>query len=83
MSKTGGVIEKVGEQHTISLNFSTKRLDTYTTYIIVENVSNPHNLKMVRVNFKVTLKMLRKFSKKNSKHYIKKFIENLFMLVNL
>ena len=53
MSRTGGIIESVGDNHSISLTFSTKKMDTFTTYIIIENCHNPHNVKTVRVNFKV------------------------------
>lgn len=52
-SKTRGFLSKSKEKHIIQLSFNTKKMDSYSTFIVVENCSNPGDLKFIRVSIKV------------------------------
>src|SRR5689334_21876340 len=41
------------ESHNITLTFSTKKMDTYSTFLLIENIANPSNMKLLRINVKV------------------------------
>ena len=39
----------------VKLYYSTQRLDIYSTYVVVENVDNPHDLKTIHVSMRVVV----------------------------
>eukprot|EP01113_Clastostelium_recurvatum_P027747 TRINITY_DN3354_c0_g1_i1.p1 TRINITY_DN3354_c0_g1~~TRINITY_DN3354_c0_g1_i1.p1 ORF type:complete len:889 (+),score=244.34 TRINITY_DN3354_c0_g1_i1:340-2667(+) len=55
LSRHTGVLEPLG-RHVLTLTVSTKRMDTLSTYMIIENLSVPSNMKTVFVTMDVVAK---------------------------
>ncbi|EFA77121.1 hypothetical protein PPL_09876 [Heterostelium album PN500] len=55
MSRNSGKIEAHG-RHNITLTFSTKRMDMYSAYLIVENKNNPSDQKTIHITMDVVAK---------------------------
>ena len=83
------------DSHNITLTFSTKKVDTFNTYLIIENCANPHNTKMLRIGFKVVATQNTYFSvlvdgKESTSHtidfgevyYNQTFQDRSFVIVN-
>ncbi|KAL3702130.1 hypothetical protein R1sor_020152 [Riccia sorocarpa] len=52
ITRPKGVVE-AGQQTTVQLRFSTKAMGVYSTYLIVENLENPADLKTVHLSLEV------------------------------
>ncbi|GAM18857.1 hypothetical protein SAMD00019534_020320 [Acytostelium subglobosum LB1] len=61
MSRNSGKIESQG-RHNITLTFSTKRMDMYSAYLIVENKSNPSDQKTIHITMDVVAKLNTHFN---------------------
>ncbi|KAF2076702.1 hypothetical protein CYY_002015 [Polysphondylium violaceum] len=61
ISRNGGKIESHG-RHTITLTFSTKKIDMYSSYLIIENKNNPSDLKTIQITLDVVVKQNSHFS---------------------
>ena len=53
ISRSSGTLSDRHETHMITLDCSTQRLDIYSTYVVVENVDNPHDLKTIHVTMRM------------------------------
>ncbi|KAL6074415.1 Autophagy-related protein 2 [Balamuthia mandrillaris] len=53
LSRNGGILEKLGDRQQLVLTFSTERMDFYSTYVIVENLDNPKDVKYIKVDLEV------------------------------
>ena len=53
ISRSSGTLSDRHETHMITLDCSTQRLDIYSTYVVVENVDNPHDLKTIHVSMRM------------------------------
>jgi hypothetical protein len=42
------VLRETHETHVLSLHCSTQQLDIYPTYVVIDNLDNPDDLKTVR-----------------------------------
>ncbi|KAL1530705.1 hypothetical protein AB1Y20_001604 [Prymnesium parvum] len=49
LSRTSGTLQQSHETHVVTLYCSTQNIDLYSTYVVVENVDNPDDLKTVHV----------------------------------
>ncbi|EGC35017.1 hypothetical protein DICPUDRAFT_79246 [Dictyostelium purpureum] len=61
LSRNSGKIEPHG-RHIITATFSTKRIDMYSTYLIIENRNNPADIKTIQITFDVVVKQNSHFS---------------------
>lgn len=52
-SQTEGVLEGKHDSHVIKLNFSTKELNNYSTYLVLQNMNNFGDMKIIRLNMEV------------------------------
>lgn len=62
LSRNGGIIDGHGGRHTIVINCSTRKIDVHSTYLIVENVNNPSDIKSIMVSMDVVAKQNAHFS---------------------
>ena len=54
-SRTEGVLRETHETHVLSLHCSTQQLDIYPTYVVIDNLDNPDDLKTVRVTMETVV----------------------------
>ena len=52
-SRNSGTLQQLHETQAVTLYCSTQRLDLYSTYVVVENVDNPDDLKTLHVKMVV------------------------------
>ena len=61
LNRNNGVLD-FGEKHKITLTCSTKKMDSYATYLMIENLSNPGDLVVVHIKFKVVSRQITSFN---------------------
>ena len=54
-SRTEGVLRETHETHMLNLHCSTQQLDIYPTYVVIDNLDNPDDLKTVRVTMETVV----------------------------
>ena len=54
-SRTAGTLHEPHETHMVMLHCSTQRLEIYSTYVVVDNLDNPDDLKTVRVSMEIVV----------------------------
>ncbi len=62
LSRNGGIIDGHGGRHTIVLTCSTRKIDTYSTYLVVENNNNLSDIKTIMITMDVVVKQNTVFS---------------------
>ncbi|KAF0517022.1 peroxisomal membrane protein mpv17 [Gigaspora margarita] len=53
INRIDGTLEASVDAHTITLSFSTNARNIYSTYLIIENLNNPSDIKTIRVMMEV------------------------------
>ncbi|CAG8851186.1 25930_t:CDS:1, partial [Gigaspora margarita] len=49
INQTNGTLEALVGTHTLTLSFSTNARNIYSTYLIIENLNNPSDIRTIRV----------------------------------
>ncbi|PRP75302.1 hypothetical protein PROFUN_05613, partial [Planoprotostelium fungivorum] len=52
-SRNSGILETVGDSHSVTLTFSTKEPNIYHSYLVIQNKSNPRDFKTLQVSYRV------------------------------
>jgi len=47
-------LPRAGDFQQVTLTFATDNIDFYSTYLVVQNLDNPHDLKTIRINHEVS-----------------------------
>jgi hypothetical protein len=53
VGRNRGILSSAGEYQQVPLIFATDKVDFYSTYLMIQNLDNPHDLKTIRIHHEV------------------------------
>lgn len=57
IGRNRGILSRAGEHQQVTLTFATDKVDFYSTYLLIQNIDNPQDLKTIRISHEVWLSL--------------------------